>query len=170
MMLERVSLSHCGVMLVAGVNLWLLAVTASELRSNSKVIVDKMDWKPNSISSVDRVEIKRTMDSYKEILARPIFYKSREPFVPPARPVAVAKPPPANVVDPGFIVAGVIIAGKTKQAYIYTKVNNSGTWTKEGDNFLGWKVSSIDSDGVRLQQAGRTIEVWLYPEINNAQH
>jgi hypothetical protein len=170
MMMRRVSLSHFGVVLVGGLNLWLLAVTASNLRSGGEITVDKVEWKPDLMSSFERTEKKKKLESYQQILAQPIFYKTRKPFVPPPPTPVVNATPPATVVDPGFIVAGVIITGEIKRAYIYTKTNNSGTWTKEGEDFLGWKVRSVDRDSVRLEQAGRTIEISLYPQINSAQH
>jgi hypothetical protein len=170
MMMRRVSLSHFGLALVGGLNLWLLAVTASNLRSDGGITPDKVEWTPDLMSSFERAEQKKTLESYKEILAEPIFYKTRKPFVPAPPTPAPNAAPPAIVVDPGFIVAGVIITGEIKRAYIYTKANNSGTWTKEGEDVLGWKVRSVDRGSVRLEQAGRTIEVSLYPQMNDAQH
>jgi hypothetical protein len=171
MMIRRLSLGHCGLVIVGGLNFWLLAMIVSDLRSVGGITVGKVEWKPNLTPSMERTGNKKTIDNYKQILARPIFYKTREPFVPPPPTLSVAKAAvPAIVADPGFVLGGVTITSEIKKAYIYTKTNNSGTWTSEGDNLMGWKVRSVERGSVRLEQEERVIEVWLYPQTSNAQH
>src|SRR5262249_18010339 len=102
---------------------------------------------------------------YAQTLTRPIFFKTRAPFVPAPPPAAavapVAAPPP--VVDPGFVLGGVTITPAIKKAYLATRANPTGNWVSEGEDFLGWTVAAIDDGGVRLQQHGRSIELRLYP-------
>ncbi|WP_316182568.1 MULTISPECIES: hypothetical protein [unclassified Bradyrhizobium] len=117
---------------------------------------------PRSMAS--HVERPRT-DAYTEIVAHPIFSKSREPFVPlpPAPPLPVP-PQQAVTADPGFIVGGIMITGRASKAYLLSKAGGGvGSWVDEKGTFQGWTVKTIDASGVRIEQVGRTIELQLYP-------
>jgi hypothetical protein len=132
--MRQMSFGPLGVLLLGGVNFALLVIIAQGLLFNTPVMVDRTEWKMDLLTSWERTESKRTINSYKEILARPVFYKDRQPFIPP--PVATPAPAVASWVvisDPEFIFGGVIITDQTKKVYIFTKANNSGVWTKEGD-------------------------------------
>lgn len=104
---------------------------------------------------------RQPLETYAEILAHPVFQKSREPFVrPPPAPPMIA---PA-ATDPGLLVGGVMINRGTSKAYLLSRVGGgAGAWINENETFQGWRVTSIDSSGVRIEQAGRTIELQLYP-------
>jgi hypothetical protein len=56
-----------------------------------------------------------------------------------------------------------LIVEETRKAYIVNKGDARGAWLSEGEIILGWKVESIDAMTARLQQAGRSIELQLYP-------
>ena len=104
---------------------------------------------------------------YGGILAQPIFFKTRQPFVPPppAPPPMAKAPAPAPTpapVDPGLALGGVIITPDVKKAYVVSKANSRGTWASEGDSVMGWTVQSIDAGSARLGQANRTIDLHLY--------
>lgn len=111
----------------------------------------------------------KPIDGYREILARPLFSKTREPFV--ARPAAAIvpqppnlRPPPLPPADPGISVAGIMISGITREAYLVKKPSSRGTWVREGAEFMGWTVQSISAGIATLQQSNRTIELRLYAE------
>ena len=110
----------------------------------------------------------RPIADYHQTLARPLFSKTRAPFVPPPPPPPVQAPkpaPPAPVfVDPGFSVGGLIISGMIRKAYLMKKPDSHGVWVREGDDFMGWKLRSITASAATLQQNDRTLEVRLYPE------
>jgi hypothetical protein len=162
--MRHVSLRFFGVLIVGSANLWLVAIIAKGIISDGHATVDRVEWNSNLSSSMDRAENKKSIDSYKQILARPLLYKSREPFVaPPVAPPVLNVIPPAATSDPGFVLAGVIITSETKKAYIFTKADNAGIWANEGDDFMGWKIHFVDGTSVRLEQQGRVIEVRLYP-------
>jgi hypothetical protein len=54
--------------------------------------------------------------------------------------------------------------GGLRKAYLLTKTNPAGSWVTEGDNFMGWIISSVDSSSAKVQQQDRTIELQLYPQ------
>lgn len=93
------------------------------------------------------------------------LFKSREPFVPPPPPPpqAVIAPPPPAIVDPGFVISGVMIKNDIRKAYVFSRAGAAGAWTAEGDEFMGWKVKSINGTGAKLEQMGRSIDLRLYP-------
>jgi hypothetical protein len=155
-----------GVLIVLGVNVGLLANVATQLASDGSVTADKIDWNVNLTGSVANATNRRAVESYGQILARPVLFKSREPFVPPppAPPaVTVAPPPVAVAADPGLVVGGVMIKNGLSKAYLFSKAGPGGTWAGEGETFQSWKIKSVNKSGVKLEQAGRSIELTLYP-------
>jgi len=157
-------LRAAGLLIVLGVNAGLLASVATQLASDGSVVADKIDWNVNLTGSVANATNRRPVESYGQILARPVLFKSREPFVPPppAPPAVTAAPPPV-AVDPGLVVGGVMIKSGLSKAYLFSKAGSGGACTGEGETFQGWKVKSVKSTGVKLEQTGRSIELSLYP-------
>jgi hypothetical protein len=47
---------------------------------------------------------------------------------------------------------------------MFNRADSRGTWLGEGETILGWKIESIDAMTARLQQAGRSLELELYPK------
>jgi len=158
-------LRAAGLLIVLGVNAGLVAGVATQLASDGSVAADKIDWNVNLTGSVANATNRRAVESYGQILARPVLFKSREPFVPtpPAPPPAVTVAPPPVVADPGLAVGGVMIKNGLSKAYLFSKAGPGGTWAGEGESFQGWKVKSVKSTGVKLEQTGRSIELSLYP-------
>lgn len=109
-----------------------------------------------------------TVRRYRETLARPVFSKARSPYrpEPPRRQSpaikSVAKPRP--MVDAGITMAGVILSGGARKAYLLNRNGRHGVWVSEGDTISGWKVQSVDHASVTLKQNDRTIEVLLYAQ------
>ncbi|WP_311976463.1 hypothetical protein [Bradyrhizobium aeschynomenes] len=124
-------------------------------------------WEAPVVRTMAGVAERQPLQTYAEILAHPVFQKSREPFVPPPPPPPPSTPviaPPPVVVDAGVLVGGVMINGGTSKAYLLSKVGGgAGSWVTENETFQGWRVTSIDASGVRIEQAGRAIELQLYP-------
>ncbi len=153
-----------GLLIVLGVNAGLLASVATQLASDGSTTAEQTDWNVNLTGSVANPTNRRPVDSYGQILARPVLFKSREPFVsPPPTPPPVTVTPPPAVADPGLAVGGVMIKNGLSKAYLFSKAGQGGAWTGEGDTFQGWKVKSVKSTGVKLEQTGRLIELSLYP-------
>jgi hypothetical protein len=159
-------LGAIGLFIVAAINAWLLAEIATETVSDGPLAADKVDWNLSLSASVGDIANRRPIEAYRQILAHPVFFKSREPFVPappPPPPVLIATPPPV-VVDPGLVIGGVMIKNGVRKAYVFSKAGASGAWTNEGDEFMGWQVRSINRTGAKLEQKGRSIDLQLYPQ------
>jgi hypothetical protein len=60
-------------------------------------------------------------------------------------------------------VALLIEIKNNVKAYVFSRTGAGGTWTAEGDEFMGWKVKSINGTGASLAQQGRSTELRLYP-------
>jgi hypothetical protein len=163
-------LALAGLAGLAGLNVWLVAMVLQEHVPEPEV--------HSSTAAASRPPGPPTFDSkppeskpiaaYPQTLARPVFFKSREPYVPPPPappplPQPVAAPPPAPV-DPGLVLGGVVIMDGAQKAYIFNKADTRGAWLAEGETILGWKVESIDAITARLQQVDRSIELQLYPK------
>lgn len=57
-----------------------------------------------------------------------------------------------------------MINGGTSKAYLQSRGGaGAGSWINENETFQGWRVTSIDASGVRIEQEGRAIELQLYP-------
>jgi hypothetical protein len=166
-MMRHISPFRAVVLLFAlGVNAWLLLAVAAEFASSDLAVTEKAVWNPQVASSGEKVPTAKPIDAYREILARPIFFKSREPYVPPPPPppVIAAMPQPA-VVDPGLVLGGVLIKNGVRKAYVFSRANaGAGAWISEGQDFMGWSIKSVSGAGAKLEQQGRSIDLRLYPQ------
>lgn len=149
---------------LAAINVWLLSLM---LQGSPELIVsNNRQWTPNLARTAAAAPPARPTAAHGEILARPVFFKSRQPFVaPPPAPVPkpVSPPSPPVPADPGLVLGGIMIDGPAKRAYLVDKASSQGTWISEGDTIGGWKLDTIDAAGVTLQQGGRTVKLQLYP-------
>ena len=154
-----------GLLIGLGINAGLLAGVVMLAMSDGVAAVDQIPWSANLAGSVANAANRKPIEGYGQILSRPVFFKSREPFVPapPAPPPVVAAVPPPVVVDPGLAVGGVMIKNGLSKAYLFSKAGAGGGWAGEGETFQGWKVTSVDRGGVKLEQGGRSIALLLYP-------
>jgi hypothetical protein len=149
----------------------LLTLTVAEILQGGDVSVPKIEWTPRLSTSAERLASATPLNAYQQTTAHPIFFKTRQPFVPlpppppPAPPPPPkANPPPPAIVDPGLAVGGVIIGGGTKKAYLFRKADRIGSWLAEGEEITGWKAQAIDSGSATLQKDGRNIELPLYAQ------
>ncbi|WP_315804666.1 MULTISPECIES: hypothetical protein [unclassified Bradyrhizobium] len=154
--------------LLAGLDLVLGAWLATSVGGGEAPGARRAAWEAPVPRTMAGVAGRQPLQTYAEILAHPVFQKSREPFVPPPPapppPMPVAAPPPV-ATDPGLQVGGVMINSGTSKAYLLSKVGGgAGSWVNENETFQGWRVTSIDASGVRIEQAGRAIELQLYPK------
>jgi hypothetical protein len=154
----RVSpLALAGLLGLASVNAGLLAVVLDDTRPEATVKepVAATDQAPIPPSSGPRLLKPKPITAYGETLARPVFFKSRAPYVPPPPaplpppPEPVSTPPPAPV-DPGLVLGGIVIMEEGRKAFIFNKADSRGAWFSEGDSIRGWKVETIDSMTARL--------------------
>jgi hypothetical protein len=154
-----------GLLMVLAINAGLVASVATQFASDGSTEDSKTDWNVNLTGSVANPTNRRPVESYGQILARPVLFKSREPFVPPppAPPSVTVTPPPSVAADPGLAVGGVMIKSGLSKAYLFSKIGPGGAWAGEGETFQGWKIKSVNRTGVKLEQAGHSIDLRLYP-------
>jgi hypothetical protein len=155
-----------GLSILALLVVCLVAIVVYEFDRQDDDDMGEVKWTPNSVNDPRPLPNHKPIDMYREILAHPVFFMSREPFVAPA-PVPVvpqqsANPPPP--ADPGWTLAGVWIDHGFKKAYLFHKGEQGGSWVAEGGSLAGWTVGLIDADMVLLQQRDRTIKLRLYPD------
>ena len=150
----------------AASNAWLLVTVAAEFAASDVSVIERAAWSPQLSGTREKVPAAKPIEAYREILTRPIFFKSREPFVPappPPPPVVVAMPSPV-VVDPGLVLGGVLIKKGIRKAYMFSRANaGGGAWINEGQEFMGWSIRSVSATGAKLEQQGRSIDLLLYP-------
>jgi len=157
---------------LVGVNLWLLTIILAGAVGEEPAPMAAPAWDAKLSGPGKGETAAKPITAYRQTLAQPVFFKTREPYVAPPpvaspTPAAMPKPPPPVIVDPGLKVAGVIIAAGVRKAYIHGKTDPHGNWVSEGETLTGWKVQAIDAGGVKLQQQDRTIELQLYPATSD---
>jgi hypothetical protein len=165
-------LTAIALLILGGSSILLLGLTVAEILQDDDVSTPKIEWTPKLSTSAERLTSVTPLNAYQQTTARPIFFKTRQPFVPPPPPPPPpptpppprASPPPPPIVDPGLAVGGVMISGGAKKAYLFRKADRAGSWLAEGEEIMGWKVQSIDSGGAKLQQDRRNIELPLYAQ------
>jgi hypothetical protein len=167
MMPRLAPLAVAGLLVLGGVNLFLLGTVFDQTASDGPPAPSDVKWVPSIGKPADPIVTAKPIEAYKVTLAHPVFFKMREPFIPPP-PSPPAPPPrttqPPAVVDPGLILGGVMTNPRLRKAYLLTKANSAGSWVNEGEIFLGWKLQSVDVGSAKLQQQDRTIELQLYPQ------
>ncbi|MBV9970184.1 MAG: hypothetical protein JO228_09385 [Xanthobacteraceae bacterium] len=160
-------LAGAALLALIGLNGWVLTCALGALLHGSAAAEQKIEWRPQLSTSEDVSTIQKPIETYGMTVAHPIFYKSREPFVPPpptTPPPKVAQSAPSAPVDPGLILGGVMTIGHLRKAYLLTSANPAGLWVAEGENFMGWVITSVDSASAKVRQQDRTIELQLYPQ------
>lgn len=160
-------LSAASLLALGGFNALLLAVVIADHTPEEQTAAANTEWTPNLPPSGTQPLNLKPINGYSQTLSRPILFKTREPYVPPPPPPPPAPKPvaaaPPVVVDPGLVLGGVMITNDARKAYLFNKADARGMWLSEGDTTMGWMLESIDSMSAKLRQAGRTIELHLYP-------
>ena len=162
----RLSPGLAGLLGLSVLNAALLAGVAAQLASDGSTSLGKVEGTLIVSGSIKEAAVRKPFEAYNVILAHPVFFKSRAPFVapPPAPSPPPPAPPPPVATDPGLFVGGVMLKDGLSKAFLFRKAGSvAGTWASEGEEFQGWRVRSIDNSGVKLEQGGRTIRLSLYP-------
>jgi hypothetical protein len=157
-------LTMAGAAIVLSVNVMLLAAILADLESDGLATIDKVGWKNNLSPPVGGAISQKPIDTYVQILAKPVFFKSREPFVPAPPPPVTKTASPPTVIDPNLVLGGVMIENNMKKAYLFSRASAGGAWLSEGEEFLGWHIRSIDGTSAKLEQKDRHIDLLLYPK------
>lgn len=144
-------------------NAWGINILVGELNST-----ERAQGSPHltaaSIPAENPLAIRQPpISAYADLTARPIFFKSRKPYAPPARiapAVAAPVPPPPPV--PQLTVTGVFLGEGTKRAFIVTQ-GGPGAWLTTGDTVAGWQLEQIDAKGIAVRHNDRVLQFSLYP-------
>jgi hypothetical protein len=165
MKLRIAPLTMAGAAIALSVNVMLFATILEDLESDGLAAIDKVGWNNDLSPPVGGAVNQKPIDAYARILARPIFFKSREPFVPaPPAPLVAKTAPPSSGVDPNLILGGVMIGSNVRKAYLFSRGNAGAAWLSEGEEFMGWHIRSIDGTSAKLEQKDRHIDLQLYPK------
>jgi hypothetical protein len=152
---------------LVSLNAGLVSVAGSTLLSDDASAPTPVGWTPPVGTVGGTPPGTKPIALYRQTLARPIFFKTREPFVPPPPaplpPVARPSPPPV-AADPGLMLGGTVVMRGVRRAYVFRKTDPSGTWVAPGEDFMGWKIQTIDATSIVLSNGERRIDLKLYPE------
>jgi hypothetical protein len=153
-----------GAAVAAAANIFLLSGIVWSLVGNSTISSEKIYWSAGLSASIDSAFSRKPIDAYSEVLVRPVFFRSRGPFVPaPPHSSTVAVAAPSPPPDPSFVLGGVMMNDSVRKAYVFSRNGVGGEWIAEGEDFMGWRVGSIGQGSAKLEQAGRRIDLQLYP-------
>jgi hypothetical protein len=151
-------------LILASANLLVVWLIGASAMSETDSSIAGSPWSPSLKAIRPAIDKAKSIESFSEVLAHPIFFKSREPYVPPPPPKpqspTVSAAPP---VDPGLSLAGIVLERGTGKAYLINKASSQGVWLQSGEDILGWKLRTVTAGSVSLEQGGRVIELQLYP-------
>jgi hypothetical protein len=131
----------------------LALVTLIELLQTEIPLAPVM--RPVSAPSVSAVPVATLppLESFAEVIARPLFLPSRRPLPPvsaePAKPIA------------RFTLAGVVLEADRRVALIQSGTSPPPIMVTVGGVIDGWTVLAIESDHVVLRSAETTAELSL---------
>ena len=156
-----------GLLVLSVLNAAFLADVVLQANTNFVLSADGTDGVVRLPDDPKEAGTRKPIEAYDEILAHPVFFKSREPFIPPPDP----SPEPADthetavLADPNLAVGGVVIKDGLTKAFLFSRDESvAGTWVSQGETVQGWQVKSITKSGVVLEQGGRSIDLQLYPD------
>jgi hypothetical protein len=154
---------------LVSLNVGLAAIVASAFLSSNALAPTRVDWTPPVATGDTEPSDTKPIARYSQTLAHPIFFKTREPFVPPPAnppppPPTMRPSPPPVVADPGLMLGGIMVMQGVRKAYVFRRTDPSGTWVTHGEDFMGWKIQAIDAAGIVLGNGDRKLSLKLYPE------
>jgi len=158
-------LALAGFLAIGGIDAWLAAVLINAVTSDDQIATATTSQTLKLQTSAQGTPAVKPIDAYSLIVSRPVFFKTRAPYVappPPPPPSTTAAPQPIPT-DPGLVLGGVVMNGHVRKIYLFGKGEPQGTWVNEGETFKGWKVQSVERTSTKLQQQNRTVELHLYP-------
>ncbi len=106
------------------------------------------------------------IESFSEIVTRPLFSELRRPPIPDAEPGGEPEPEPepiavAKVHRGLFVLVGVVITSQTRLAIVRNRKANEVVRLERGARIEGWTVESIEPDRVVFRQGAEIDEVKL---------
>jgi hypothetical protein len=128
------------------------------------------EWSPPVARDAAQGFVARPLESFGQTLARPVFFKSRKPFVaaiqPPVLPAPLMPPPPLPAPPPQpppeFRAQGILIVTEGRKALIMSKLQPLGAWVAQGEKIEGWTVEAIEPEWVRVRRGDGVIRLDLH--------
>ena len=112
-----------------------------------------------SVSSGGRTQAGRDahVETYDNILQRPLFSRSRQVLAVAVAPaVADAPVPPARTtLDPGLALRGVFMNGEQAKAFLTSADNPVGGWVGLNEQWSGWRLSEVKPNEIVLEADGQ---------------
>lgn len=152
--------------LAFGISVKLLADAFNHSLVNSPI----MESASSSLSSEEVLVAEEAPQAigYVALLERPLFSRTRRPYVPPPpEPPAVEQPqvqPEIVTQEPQVSLQGIFIQGRTRRALVLTPENALPAWVNEGANISGWKLSEIKPNQLILLAGSQRRIIELYVE------
>jgi len=121
-----------------------------------------------SSDAVDTPFNKVPLDSLTATRDRPLFSATRRP--PPSAPSPEAKPPPpaeaaapapAEPQGPPLALIGTITGTERPVAVLFNKLTRIVATIREGDETLGWRVTSLSARSATVEKDGATVTLNL---------
>ncbi|MEE8515751.1 MAG: hypothetical protein V3T02_03840 [Alphaproteobacteria bacterium] len=103
--------------------------------------------------------------TYPETVKRPLFSPSRQP---PEQTTEIPEPKPVPDQDIKARLSGIIITPEGRFALLQKPQETEAIRIREGQNFEGWVVKSIQADRIVLNRGESTQVVMIEDEIRKA--
>jgi hypothetical protein len=127
------------------------------------------DWDPTKSWESEALTVDNRQIVFSEAVTRPVFQKSRRPFVLPAPPqeqipqASIAAEPPQPPPDSSMLVLrGVLVSGPQQRVLISSPEHPDGTWLNIGETAAGWTVLAITRNGATLVFGSHRVTLQLY--------
>ncbi len=172
---------------------WLFALTACSLLlvSANRYVANKIiEISPivgsnkGADAGLDEIPVQETISfdtgQFTHTLARPLFAKTRRPFVKKIQKIVSAPVPklivkkrpsvitkqivrkPAPIKSPGFQLAGILMNNQSRKAYLSGDSLGVGRWVLEGEVIDSWKLSIENENVVKLKYKNIVHRLKLY--------
>lgn len=123
---------------------------------------------PRTSDAVDNPFDKVPLESLTATRDRPLFSATRRP--PPSAPIPEARPPPpvqaaapapAEPQGPPLALVGTITGTDRPVAVLFNKLTRVVATIREGDDMLGWRVTSLSARSATVEKDGATVTLNL---------
>ncbi len=126
----------------------------------------RSDWRP-PLFDQNKSDAPSPSNADSQTLTRPIFSKTRRPFIAKATLPELREPREPLAPPPGLMLLGIVKHKAGQSAFIVSSSTPKGKWCAVGDGLDGWKVTLVQDLEITLQSDARTVQLSLYPAPQN---
>lgn len=124
----------------------------------------RADWRPPRLAA-NNSSTPQPSISDNETLTRPLFSKTRKPFVVNDKKQQSSALDLALVAPPaGLTLSALTIFRNERRAFLTSAAAPKGKWCAIGDEFDGWTVTQMQHLEITMQSGDKTVQLKLYPE------